>query len=44
MTSVVYEDGKLPGYEGQLISGMALTSRIQATRLGGERDRALLQG
>ena len=33
MTSVVYEDGKLPGYEGQLISGMALTSRIQATRL-----------
>ena len=32
MTSVVYEDGKLPGYEGQLISGMALTSRIQATR------------
>ena len=33
MTSVVYEDGKIPGYEGQLISGMALTSRIQATRL-----------
>jgi putative membrane-bound dehydrogenase-like protein len=33
MTSVVYEDGKLPGYEGQLISGMALTSRIQASRL-----------
>ena len=33
MTSVVYEDGKLPGYEGQLISGMALTSRMQATRL-----------
>ncbi len=33
MTSVVYEDGHLPGYEGQLISGMALTSRIQATRL-----------
>ena len=22
MTSVVYEDGKLPGYEGQLISGV----------------------
>ena len=36
MTSVIYEDGKLPGYEGQLISGMALTSRIQATRLVGE--------
>lgn len=33
MTSVVYEEGKLPGYEGQLISGMALTSRMQATRL-----------
>jgi mono/diheme cytochrome c family protein len=32
MTSVVYEDGQLQGYEGQLISGMALTSRIQATR------------
>ena len=32
MTSVVYEEGKLPGYEGQLISGMALTSRMQATR------------
>jgi glucose/arabinose dehydrogenase/mono/diheme cytochrome c family protein len=33
MTSVVYEEGKLPGYEGQLISGMALTSRMQASRL-----------
>ena len=33
MTFVVYEEGRLPGYEGQLISGMALTSRIQATRL-----------
>jgi putative membrane-bound dehydrogenase-like protein len=33
MTSVVYEEGRLPGYEGQLISGMALTSRIQASRL-----------
>jgi putative membrane-bound dehydrogenase-like protein len=33
MTSVVYEDGRLPGLEGQLISGMALTSRIQASRL-----------
>src|SRR5687767_1358086 len=33
MTSIVYEEGRLPGYEGQLISGMALTSRIQATRL-----------
>jgi putative membrane-bound dehydrogenase-like protein len=32
MTSVVYEDGQLPGYEGQLVSGMALTSRMQATR------------
>lgn len=33
MTSVVYEEGRLPGYEGQLISGMALTSRIRASRL-----------
>ena len=33
MTGLVYEEGKLPGYEGQLISGMALTSRMQATRL-----------
>ena len=33
MTSVVYEDGKIPGYEGQLISAMAPTSRIQASRL-----------
>jgi putative membrane-bound dehydrogenase-like protein len=33
MTHVFYEEGKLPGYEGQLISGMALTSRIQASRL-----------
>jgi len=33
MTHVVYEEGRLPGYEGQLISGMALTSRIQASRL-----------
>jgi mono/diheme cytochrome c family protein len=33
MTSVVYEDRKLPGYEGQLIAGMALTSRVQASRL-----------
>ena len=33
MTSVVYEEGRLPGYEGQLVSGMALTSRMQATRL-----------
>jgi putative membrane-bound dehydrogenase-like protein len=33
MTHVLYEEGKLPGHEGQLISGMALTSRIQASRL-----------
>lgn len=33
MTSLVYEEGRLAGYEGQLVSGMALTSRIQATRL-----------
>ena len=33
MTELVYEEGRLPGYEGQLISGMALTSRMQASRL-----------
>ena len=32
MTSIVYEEGRLPGFEGQLISGMALTSRVQASR------------
>lgn len=33
MTLTVYEEGKLPGYEGQMISGMAMTNQIQATRL-----------
>ncbi len=32
MTFLVYEEGKLPGYEGQHISGMALTNRVQAAR------------
>ncbi|MEX0772920.1 MAG: PVC-type heme-binding CxxCH protein [Balneolales bacterium] len=32
MTFAIYEEGKLPGYEGQHISGMALTNRIQASR------------
>ncbi|MEX2402529.1 MAG: PVC-type heme-binding CxxCH protein [Balneolales bacterium] len=32
MTFAVYEEGKLPGLEGQHISGMALTNRIQASR------------
>lgn len=32
MTFVVYEEGRLPGYEGSLISGMALTNRVQASR------------
>ncbi|MCC5905302.1 MAG: c-type cytochrome [Balneolaceae bacterium] len=31
MTFTVYEEGKLPGFEGQLISGMAMTSRVQAS-------------
>lgn len=31
MTFVVYEEGRLPGYEGQHISGMAMTNRIQAS-------------
>ncbi len=29
----VYEGGALPGYEGQTIAGMSLTSRMQASRL-----------
>ena len=33
MTFTIYEEGKFPGYEGQLISGMAMTNRVQATRL-----------
>ncbi len=32
MTFTVYEEGKLSGYEGQLISGMAMTSRVQASK------------
>ncbi len=32
MTSLVYEENKLPGYEGQIIVGMALTNRVQASR------------
>jgi putative membrane-bound dehydrogenase-like protein len=32
MTFTIYEEGRLPGYEGQLISGMAMTSRVQATQ------------
>jgi putative membrane-bound dehydrogenase-like protein len=33
MTLTVYEEGKIPGYEGQMISGMAMTNRIQASRI-----------
>ncbi|TVQ04999.1 MAG: hypothetical protein EA359_04830 [Balneolaceae bacterium] len=33
MTFTVYEEGRLPGYEGRLISGMAMTNRVQASRL-----------
>jgi mono/diheme cytochrome c family protein/glucose/arabinose dehydrogenase len=32
-TLVVYEGGALPRFEGQLISGMALTNRMQASQL-----------
>src|SRR5439155_10496434 len=32
-TLVVYEGGALPNYEGQMIAGMALTNRMQASRL-----------
>lgn len=32
-TIVIYEGGALPGYEGHLIAGMALTNRVQASRL-----------
>jgi glucose/arabinose dehydrogenase len=32
-TLVIYEGGALPHYEGQMIAGMALTNRMQASRL-----------
>jgi mono/diheme cytochrome c family protein/predicted small integral membrane protein len=32
-TLVIYEGGALPGYEGQMIAGMALTNRVQASRV-----------
>ena len=30
---MIYEGGALPGYEGQIISGMSLTRRVQASRI-----------
>ncbi|MBC8326939.1 MAG: c-type cytochrome [Verrucomicrobia subdivision 3 bacterium] len=30
---IVYEGGALPGYEGNIISGMSLVNRVQASRL-----------
>lgn len=33
MTFTIYNEGELDGYEGQMISGMAMTNRVQATRL-----------
>ena len=33
MTFVIYEEGRLPEYEGQLISGMSLTNRVQASQI-----------
>lgn len=32
-TLVIYEGGAIPNYEGQMIAGMALTNRMQASRL-----------
>ena len=32
-TLVIYEGGALPGYDGQMIAGMALTNRMQASRV-----------
>lgn len=32
-TLVIYEGGALPNYEGQMIAGMALTNRMQASRM-----------
>jgi len=32
-TLVIYEGGALPKYEGQMIAGMALTNRMQASRV-----------
>jgi glucose/arabinose dehydrogenase/mono/diheme cytochrome c family protein len=32
-TLLIYEGGALPNYEGQMIAGMALTNRIQASEL-----------
>ncbi|PYV43704.1 MAG: dehydrogenase [Acidobacteria bacterium] len=32
-TLVIYEGGALPNYEGQMIAGMALTNRVQASRM-----------
>lgn len=32
-STIIYEGGALPGYEGQIISGMALVNRVQASRI-----------
>lgn len=32
-TLVIYEGGALPNYEGQIIAGMSLTNRVQASKL-----------
>ncbi len=37
-TFLVYESGALPGYEGQIIAGMSLTNRVQASHLLEERS------
>ena len=32
-STIIYEGGALPGYEGHIISGMSLVNRVQASRL-----------
>jgi len=32
-STIIYEGGKLPGYEGHIIAGMALVNRVQASRI-----------
>ena len=32
-STIIYEGGALPGYEGNIISGMSLVNRVQASRL-----------
>ena len=40
-TMIIYEGGAIPQLEGQIVAGMALTSRMQASKLG--RDTSSFQ-